>query len=255
MPKLAASVSWLYQEVDLLDRFELAARAGFRAVEIQQPYSEPASAIARQLERHELSAVLLNLPAALGALPGHEAEFREALARSLEYADATGCPRLHCLAGRSDNPLAEATFIANLNRAAVEADRVGVRLMLEPLNTRDNSGYFLTSSAQARRIIDRVEGDHVALQFDIYHMQIMEGFLAETMRAQADVIGHFQISGVPGRNEPDAQQEIHYPYLLDLIDELPYEGWVGCEYRPRAGTVEGLGWARPYGIDASKSID
>ena len=250
MPKLAASVSWLYQEVDLLDRFELAARAGFHAVEIQQPYSEPASAIARELARHGLSAELLNLPAALAAVPGQESEFRDALARALEYADATGCPRLHCLAGHSDDPAAEATFVANLNRAATDVDRHGVRLMLEPLNTRDNPGYFLTGSAQARRIIDQVEGDHVALQFDFYHIQIMEGFLAETMRAQAKVIGHFQISGVPGRNEPDAQQEINYPYLLDLIDELPYDGWVGCEYRPRAGTVEGLGWARPYGIEA-----
>jgi hydroxypyruvate isomerase len=250
MPKLAASVSWLYQEVDLLDRFELAARAGFRAVEIQQPYSEPASAIARELARHDLSAELLNLPAALAAIPGRESEFREALTRALEYADATGCPRLHCLAGRSDDPAAEATFIANLNRAATHVDRLGVRLMLEPLNTRDNPGYFLTGSAQARRIIDQVDGDHVALQFDFYHIQIMEGSLAETMRAQAEVIDHFQISGVPGRNEPDAQQEINYPYLLDLIDESPYEGWVGCEYRPRAGTVEGLGWARPYGIEA-----
>ena len=180
----------MFNEWDLLDRFELAARAGFRAVEIQQPYSEPASTIARELARHDLSAELLNLPAALAAVPGQESEFRDALARALEYADATGCPRLHCLAGRSDDPAAEATFVANLNRAATDVDRHGVRLMLEPLNTRDNPGYFLTGSAQARRIIDQVEGDHVALQFDFYHIQIMEGFLAETMRAALRLVRH-----------------------------------------------------------------
>ena len=250
MPNLAASVSYLFQEVDLLDRFALAARVGFRAVEIQQPYSETAAAIARQVERSDLETVLLNLPVSVGAVPGQEREFREALRRAFEYADATGCRRLHCLAGETDSPDAESTFVSNLNWAAEQAARAGVWLLLEPLNTLDRPGYFLTGSAQARRIIEAVEGKNVGLQFDVYHMQIMEGSLARTIEAHRDVIEHFQVAGVPGRREPDAEQEINYPFLLDLIDRLGFDGWVGCEYRPRAGTVAGLGWARPYGIDA-----
>ena len=121
--------------------------------------------------------------------------------------------------------------------------------MLEPLNTIDNPGYFLTSSVQTRRIIDQVARPNVRMQYDCYHMQIMEGRLADTIAAQLDVIGHVQISGVPGRFEPDAEQEINYPYILSLLDELGFDGWVGCEYRPRAGTLAGLDWARPYGID------
>ncbi len=137
----------------------------------------------------------------------------------------------------------------NLNWAAEQAARVGVWLLLEPINTMDRPGYFLTGSVQARRIIDAVEADNVAMQFDVYHIQIMEGSLARTIEAQRDVIEHFQIAGVPGRGEPDREQEINYAFLLDMIDGLGFDGWVGCEYRPRAGTAAGLGWARSYGID------
>lgn len=251
MPNLAASVTFLFKEVDLLDRFALAARVGFRAVEIQQPYAETAAAIARQVERNNLETVLLNLPDSGGAVPGQERAFRAALDKALQYADATGCHRLHCLAGATDAPEAESTFVNNLNWAAERAARTGVCLMLEPINTIDRPGYFLTTSAQARRILDAVEADNLALQLDLYHTQIMEGSLATTIEAQRDVIGHFQIAGVPGRAEPNAEQEINYPFLLSLIDRLGFDVWVGCEYWPRAGTAEGLGWARPYGIDAT----
>jgi len=251
MPKFAASVSWLFQEVPLLERFERVAAAGFRAVEVQHPYEEPAESIAIELNRHNLEAVLINVSPGLAAVPGSEVEFRRALERALGYAETLRCGQLHCVAGRTEDPRAEATFLSNLRWASEQAAAQDVRLLLEPLNTIDNPGYFLTGSAQARRIIDTVGSDHVAMQFDAYHMQIMEGSLTESLREHRDIISHIQIGGVPGRHEPDQRQEINYPYLFDLIDELGFDGWVGCEYAPRAGTLEGLAWAGRYGIGAS----
>ena len=251
MPKFAASVSWLFQEVPLLERFERAAAAGFRAVEVQAPYEEPAESLATELKRHNLEAVLINVSPGLAAVPGSEAEFRGALERALAYAETMRCEQLHCVAGRTEDPRAEATFLSNLRWASEQAAAQGVRLLLEPLNTTDNPGYFLTGSAQARRIIDTIGNDHVAMQFDAYHMQIMEGSLTESLREHLDIISHIKIGGVPGRHEPDQRQEINYPYLFDLIDELGFDGWIGCEYAPRAGTLEGLAWAGRYGIGAS----
>jgi hydroxypyruvate isomerase len=248
VPRLAASVELMFREAPLLERFERAAAAGFRGVEIQSPYGESKEDIAERLRRHGLTAVLMNVLPGVAAIPGQEAEFRGALARALAYAQAAGCRQLHCLAGRTDDAKAEATFVANLKWASEAARPAGVRLLIEPLNTRDNPGYFLTGTAQARRILDQVGSDNVLLQYDCYHMQIMQGDHAETVKANIDVIGHFQIAGVPGRHEPDGAQEVNYPYLFALIDSLGYAGWVGCEYHPRAGTVEGLSWARPYGI-------
>jgi hydroxypyruvate isomerase len=248
MPRLAASVEMMFREVPLLDRFALAAQAGFRAVEVQAPYAETREDIALRARRHGVPVVLMNVLPALAALPGREEEFRTALTRALGYAEASGCGQLHCLAGATDDPQAEGTFVANLKWASEEARRTGTRLLIEPLNTRDNPGYFLTGTAQARRILDRVGSDNIRLQYDCYHMQIMEGNLAATLKANLDAIGHVQIAGVPDRHEPDARQEINYTYLLPLLDDLGYQGWVGCEYRPRASTVEGLGWARAYGI-------
>lgn len=241
----------MFGEAALLDRFVLVAAAGFRAVEIQAPYSEPASSLAERIQDANLQAVLINTPVALAAVPGEERAFRKGMQHAIEYAIALGCEQIHCLAGRTDDPAAESTFIRNLRWAADQAVAHGVRLLLEPLNTVDNPGYFLTGSAQARRIIDQVERDNVRLQCDFYHLQIMEGHLAETLTAQFDVIGHIQISGVPGRNEPDALQEINYPFLLSLIDQLGFDGWVGCEYRPRGDTLAGLDWALPYGVSSS----
>ena len=242
----------MFQEAALLDRFALAAAAGFRAVEIQAPYSEPAPRLAERIRAAELKAVLLNTPVALAAVPGEERAFRAGLETALEYAVELDCEQIHCLAGRTDDPAAnstaERTFVDNVRWAADKAAAPGVRIMLEPLNTVDNPGYFLTSSTQARRIIDQVGRPNVRLQYDCYHMQIMEGNLADTIAAQFDMIGHVQISGVPGRYEPDARQEINYPFILSLLDELGFDGWVGCEYRPRAGTLAGLDWARSYGI-------
>jgi hydroxypyruvate isomerase len=248
MPRLAASVELMFREVPLLERFERAAAAGFRGVEIQSPYDEAKEDVADRVRRHGLAAVLMNVLPGVAAIPGREAEFQTALSTALPYAQAAGCRQLHCLAGRTEDPGAEATFVANLKWAADRARPAGVRLLIEPLNVRDNPGYFLTSTAQARRILDQVGRDDVLLQYDCYHMQIMQGDLADTLKANIDVIGHVQIAGVPHRQEPDQAQEVNYAYLLDLVDSLGYEGWVGCEYRPRAGTLEGLAWARPYGI-------
>ncbi|MDE2745752.1 MAG: TIM barrel protein [Chloroflexota bacterium] len=248
MPNLAASVSWMFNEVELPERFALASAVGFRAVEIQAPYSESAERLAKRADAAGLQVALINMPVAVGAVPGQEQAFREGLAKALSYAETVNCKRIHCLAGRTDDPEAESTFIDNVRWAADEAAAQGAQVMLEPLNTVDNPGYFLTGSAQARRIIERVGRENVRMQYDIYHMQIMEGRLADSIAAHFDLIGHIQISGVPGRHEPDDQQEINYPYLLSKLDEMSYDGWVGCEYRPRAGTLAGLDWARPYGI-------
>jgi hydroxypyruvate isomerase len=238
MPRLAASVEMMFRERDLLDRFGRAAAAGFRGVEVQSPYGETKEDIAGRARRHQLEVVLMNLRTGVAAIPGREDEFRAELGRGLEYARAAGCRQLHCPAGATDHPAAEETFVANLEWAASQAQAAGVRLLLEPLNTRDNPGYFLTGTAQARRIIDRVGRDNVRLQYDFYHRQIMEGCLAETLKAQL---------------EADEAQEINYPYLLDLLDDLGYEGWVGCEYRPRGETLAGLGWAHAYGIEITST--
>jgi hydroxypyruvate isomerase len=249
MPRLATNISMMFQEVGLCDRFALAADAGFRAVEIHAPYDEATQdEVAGWARSAGVAVVLLNVMPATAALPGREAEFRDALRRALEYAQASGCGQLHCVAGSTDDARAEDVFVENLRWASEQVRPAGVRLLIEPLNTRDNPGYFLTGSTQARRIIERAATDELFLQFDVYHMQIMEGFLAETIKANLHLIRHFQIGGVPGRHEPDDSQEINYRYVLRLIDELGFDGWVGCEYHPRAGTVEGLGWARPYGI-------
>ncbi|MEE8130088.1 MAG: TIM barrel protein [Vicinamibacterales bacterium] len=249
MPKLAASFSMMFGDVEMLDRFEIAAHIGFRGAEIQDPYGQTSEEVAEAYRDSGLEAVLFNMSPGVGAVPGREADFEAGFTRALVYAEASGCGQIHCLAGRTDDSRAEATFVSNLRRASARARPAGVRLLLEPLNTRDNPGYFLTGSAQARRIIDLVGEDNVFLQYDMYHMQIMEGYLAETVKANLDIISHIQIAGVPGRHEPSDAQEINYPYLFDVLDESGYDRWVACEYRPLGDTLAGLEWARPYGID------
>ncbi len=249
MPKLAANFSMMFQEVDMVERFALAASVGFTGAEIQNPYGHTSDKIGQAYREHGLEAVLFNVPTAIGALVGREADFETGFARALEYCTAAGCRQVHCLAGRADDGRGEETFVANLRRASPEARRLGVRLLVEPLNTHDNPDYFLTGSVQARRLIDLVGEDNVLLQYDIYHMQIMEGCLTETIRANLDIISHIQVAGVPGRHEPDGMQEINYSYLFDILDESGYDRWVACEYRPVGDTIAGLGWARPYGIE------
>jgi len=262
MPKLAANLSMMFQEVPFLDRFQAAAAAGFRGVEFLFPYDHPVAEVRARLRDAGLTQALFNLPPGdwaagergLAAQPGREAEFAEALDRAIEYAEALECGQLHAMAGmvpaRADVAQYERTYVANLRSAAERTRRAGIRLLIEPLNARDMPGYFLNTVEQARDIIAKVGDDNVFLQFDLYHCQITEGDLSERARALWKIISHFQIAGVPGRHEPDVG-EINYPYLFDLIDGLGYQGWIGCEYRPKSGTLEGLGWARRYGIQAS----
>jgi 2-dehydrotetronate isomerase len=255
MPKLAANLSYLFTEVPFLERFEAAASAGFRAVEFQYPYEFPPEEIAARLERHRLEHVLFNLPPGdpekgergLAALPGREADFMRHVARALGYARATGCTRIHALAGIQSGEAAEAVYVANLRAAADFLAPHGITVLIEPLNSRDNPGYFLNTTDAGLRIIDRAGRANLGLQFDLYHCQIMEGDLARHVRDLAGRFAHVQIAGVPERHEPDIG-EVNYAYLLELLDEAGYGGWVGCEYRPRAGTLAGLGWARRWGV-------
>ncbi len=259
MPKFAANLSMMFNEADFLERFEAAARAGFKGVEFLFPYAWPAAELAERLARHGLTQVLFNLAPGdwdagergIAVLPGREGEFQDTVGKALEYAGTLGCTRLHAMAGLAPGDAGrtamEKTYIENLRFAAGACAERGVHLLIEPINSHDMPGYFLNFSAQARRIIEEVNSDNLFLQYDIYHMQIMEGDLAATIGANLGIIRHFQLAGVPGRHEPSVG-EINYPFLFDFIDEKGYEGWIGCEYRPRAGTGEGLGWARPYGI-------
>jgi hydroxypyruvate isomerase len=255
MPGLAANLSWLFTEMPFLDRFEAAAAAGFRAVEFLQPYDFPPVEIAARLERYGLEHVLFNLPPGdaskgehgLAAVPGREAEFMRNVERALDYAKATGCTRLHATAGDAAGAEAEAVYVANLRAAADFLAPHGITLLIEPLNTRDAPGYFLSTTGAALRVLERAGRANLSLQFDLYHCQIMEGDLARHIRDLAGRFAHVQIAGVPERHEPDLG-EVNADYVLGLLDETGYAGWVGCEYRPKAGTLAGLGWARRWGV-------
>ena len=259
MPKFAANLSFVFQEVEFLDRFAAAAACGFKAIEYLTPYDHPPEVIAEQLHRHGLEQALFSMPPGdwaggergIGALPGREQEFRDGVETALAYARATRCPLLHAMAGvlpaGRDRAEAERVYLTNLRHAADRLAGEGITLIIEPINTRDIPGYFLNTTSHAMSIIERVGQPNLKLQLDLYHVQIMEGDLAHHIRALAGHYPHVQIAGNPGRNEPDVG-EINYPYLFDLLDELNYAGWIGCEYRPIGETRAGLGWARRYGI-------
>jgi len=257
MPKFAANISLLFTELPFLDRFAAAKAAGFTAVELQFPYAFPAADIAARLESTGLALVLLNTPMGdakagergLAAQPGREADFDAGIDRALLYAQALRCRQVHVMAGLSTGERAaqEAVFVRNLQRAAGRAATAGVTLLIEPLNLRDNPGYFLNRTATEIALLDQIDRPNVGLQFDLYHCQISEGDLAQHARNLFGRYPHIQIANVPGRHEPD-QGEINFAYLFDLLDELGYGGWIGCEYLPKAGTLAGLGWARHWGI-------
>jgi hydroxypyruvate isomerase len=258
MPKLAANLSMMFQEAPFLDRFAAAAECGFAGVEYLFPYDFPAEEIAARLERYGLTQALFNLPPGdwakgergMAALPGRESEFLAGLERALPYARATKCPRLHAMAGNwpSDRDRREgrAAYVANLKRAADRLAEEGVTLLIEPINLRDMPGYFLNTTDEAIKVIEDVGRDNLKLQLDLYHCQITEGDLATHIRRLAGRYAHVQVAGVPERHEPD-RGEVNYSYLLELLDEVGYRGWVGCEYLPAAGTRAGLGWARRWG--------
>lgn len=259
MPKFAANLSFIFQEIGFLDRFAAAAECGFAAVEYLGAYDHPPEVVARALERHGLVQALFNMPPGdwakgergIAALPGREAEFRAGVETALAYAKATKCRLLHAMAGLvpagSDRAAAERSYLANLRYAAERLEGEGITVIIEPINDRDIPGYFLNRTTEAMAIIDQVGHRNLKLQLDLYHVQIMEGDLAQHVRMLAGRYPHVQIAGNPGRHEPDIG-EINYPFLFDLFDEIGYAGWIGCEYRPQGETRAGLGWAARYGI-------
>jgi len=259
VPKFAANLSFIFQEVEFLDRFAAAAACGFQAVEYLSPYEHPPEVIAEQLKRHGLVQALFNMPPGnwaagergTAALAGREQEFRDGIEQALGYAKATNCKLLHAMAGVlpavRNRAEAERTYVANLRHAAERLAGEGITVIIEPINDRDIPGYFLNTTSQAMSVIERVGHSNLKLQLDLYHVQIMEGDLSTKVRALIGAYPHVQIAGNPGRHEPDIG-EIHYPYLFDLLAEIGYQGWIGCEYRPQGETVAGLGWAKKYGI-------
>ncbi len=261
MPKLAANLSMMFTEVPFLERFAAAADAGFKGVEYLFPYDHPAETIAQVLQDNRLQNVLFNLPPGswetgdrgLAAIPGREDEFDGLIDKALEYARVIGCPRLHVMAGippEDANPYAcQSTYVRNIRHAAERCAPHGITVLLEPINPRDIPGFYLNRQDDAIGTLNTVGATNAALQMDLYHCQIVEGDVAMKIRANIDHIAHFQIAGVPERHEPNIG-EVNYLYLFDLIDELGFEGWVGCEYRPKGETREGLSWASPYGITA-----
>jgi hydroxypyruvate isomerase len=258
MPKFCANLTMLYNEVPFLDRFAAAARAGFKAVEFLFPYEFSVREINDALAANGLSLVLHNLPAGdwgagergIACHPMRVNEFREGVSKAIEYATALGCPRVNCLAGIAppeDGFLSREILISNLAFAAEELKKVGIELLLEPVNTRDIPNFFVHYTKQALEIIDQDQSNNLRLQFDIYHAQVMEGDLARSIESHLDRIGHIQLADNPGRNEPGTG-EINYQYLFKRIDELGYTGWIGCEYKPRAGTTPGLSWFEQHGV-------
>ena len=278
MPQFAANLHYLFSELPFLDRFEAAASAGFKAVEFQVPYDYPTAELAARLRSNALKMVLFDAPMGdwgrgdrgLAAVPGREQEFRGSLARVVEVGKALHCDTVHLMAGvvgpGADFKAAERTYIANLRHAASMLEGNGIVGVIEPINkkmgivqngpsytTQGMHGYFLNHTDQARRILDEVGSANLLLHLDCYHMQMLEGNLAETIRENIGLLRHLQIAGVPGRHEPDVG-EINYPYVFDLLDELSYDGWVGCEYRPKGETWAGLAWGQKYGLVNRRAV-
>jgi hydroxypyruvate isomerase len=257
MPRFAANLSLMYNEVPFLERFAAAAKDGFEAVEYLFPYEFGASEIKARLDAHGLVQALFNAPPGdwasgergIAALPGREEEFERGIETALEYAAVLGNRKLHVMAGlvgaNDDRVRHRDVYLRNLEHATKAARSAGVTILIEPINTRDMPGYFLNRQDEGQAIRRELDATNLLVQFDCYHCQIMEGDLAVKLKRDMGGIGHIQIAGVPERHEPDTG-EINYPYLFECIDALGYDGWIGCEYRPRAGTSEGLGWFAPY---------
>jgi hydroxypyruvate isomerase len=257
MPKLAANLTMLFGEIDFLERFEAAASAGFRGVEFLFPYAYDAQELKTRLRDHGLVQALHNLPAGnwaagergIACHPDRVDEFKAGVDQAIAYATALDCDRVNCLAGilppHVDAAAARDTFVRNLRYAAPRLQSAGIRLLIEPINTRDVSGFFLSGTSQAIEIMDAVGSDNLQLQYDIYHMQIMEGDVAATIERLLPRIGHMQLADVPGRHEPGTGA-IDFASLLNHIDRIGYAGWMGCEYVPTGKTADGLGWTMPY---------
>lgn len=257
MPRFAANLTMMFNEVDFLDRFEAAAKAGFKGVEYLFPYDFDAAELKARLDQFGLTQVLHNLPAGdwgagergIACHPDRVEEFQAGVDKAIEYATALGCKQVNCLAGIApegvDTDAQNKTFIANLKFAADKLKTAGIKLVIEAINTRDIPGFYLSNTQQALDAIAATGSDNIAVQYDIYHMQIMEGDLAPSMEKHLASIDHIQLADNPGRNEPGTG-EINYPFLFSFLDKIGYQGWIGCEYKPATTTVEGLGWADAY---------
>lgn len=257
MPRFAANLTMLFNELDFLDRFEAAAKAGFQGVEYLFPYDFDANELKKRLDDNGLTQVLHNLPAGdwgagergIACHPDRVEEFKAGVDKAIEYATILGCKQVNCLTGIKPEGVSDAdahkTLVANLTFAADKLKTAGIKLLIEQINTRDIPGFFLSGTQQALDVIKETGSDNIADQYDIYHMQIMEGDLAPTMEKHLAQIDHIQLADNPGRNEPGTG-EINYPFLFDYLDKIGYQGWIGCEYKPATTTVEGLGWADAY---------
>ncbi len=253
MPRFCANLSMMFTEYPSLDRFEHAAKAGFTAIEFLFPYDQQASDIHARLQDNGLEQILFNMPPgdwAMGergtaCLPGRQSEFRDGVKRALDYAAVLGTKRLHCMAGLMPAGTAQGTaaslYATNLAWATEQAQAAGILVVIEPINHRDMPGFFLNTTGQAAAIVQALGRDRLAILFDIYHCQITEGDVTSRLATLLPLIGHIQIADVPGRNEPGTG-ELNYPYIFGRVDTLGYDGWIGCEYRPAAATVDGLGW-------------
>jgi len=255
MPKFSANLWYLFPELDLMDRFEAANSAGFKGVEFHFPYQWPVAELAQKLSQHELMQVQINAPPGdwdagergLAALPGREGEFRESVATAIAYAKALNCSLVHVMAGvfpdLSSKQQAMDTFVENLHFAATACAEEGICVLIEPLNPIDVPGYMIGDTLEARAVIDSVGHANLFLQYDLYHAAMNSENMQAAICDNLDVIGHMQVAGVPGRHEPDSRCDLDYVSLFKAIDDMGYDGWIGCEYNPRAGTLEGLAWA------------
>ena len=259
MPRFAANLSMMFNEVSFLDRFAAARRAGFKGVEFLFPYEFAAAELRERLSGEGLTQVLFNMPPGdwangergMASIPGRQKEFRDSVKQALDYAAALDCQQLHCMAGivPAGVPMTTATavYAANLAWATEHTSAAGIRLVIEPINHRDMPGYFLNTQAQGAAFVDAIGRDRLGLQFDVYHVQVTEGDITKRMEQFMPVIAHMQIADVPARNEPGTG-EIGWRYVFRRMDELGYTGWVGCEYRPAGETVAGLDWRDRFAV-------
>ncbi|MFZ0421403.1 MAG: TIM barrel protein [Xanthobacteraceae bacterium] len=259
MPRFAANLGHLFTERPLLERIGAAAAAGFAAVELQFPYDVAPATVKAELARHGLTQLGVNTPQGpefgLAALPGRERDFDAAFKRALEYVVAIGGSAIHCMAGvvpPEQRPAAERVFIANMTRAAADAAKANITLLIEAINPRDRPNYFLRHVDHAADLVGKIGAPNVRVQFDFYHVQVSDGDLLKRFEKHFPVIGHVQIAAAPSRHEPD-EGEVNYPAIFEAVDRLGYKGWIGCEYKPRTRTEDGLGWAKPYGVVPKRS--
>jgi len=257
MPQFAANLTMMFTELPFMERFQAAHDAGFKRVEFLFPYAFAPSELAAELQKYDLQQALFNMPPGdwdagergYASIPGREEEFKQSVATALSYAKALGCKNVHAMSGLvpagADYQAHVQTFISNIRYAADAFKQDGINVLIEPLNSRDMPNYFVAHQRDAVALIKQVERDNVKLQFDFYHAQIMDGDLTVLFRDLFNDIGHIQIASVPDRNEP-CYGEINYPCIFRMLDEIGYQGVIGCEYKPKGKTQDGLDWVKPY---------